>query len=56
MIKFYYREWKEAEKDGNIKYALNCKEQYRILVMESRKESYNYIRDELKMFPIIHLN
>ena len=53
---FYYHQWQEAEKEGNIQYAANCKEYYRKLVMEKITQSYNYAHDKLRMFQMIYLN
>jgi len=54
--KFYYREWKEAEVSGNVKYANACKDKYRDIVIESLKKPYNMYIQELKQFPMIYLN
>lgn len=54
--KFYYREWHEAQKDGNTRYANECKEQYRKLVMQEKIKPYHFYSDKLKMFPILNLN
>jgi hypothetical protein len=53
---FYYRQWKEAEKDGNKDYIDSCKEHYRRLVMEKITQPYNYVHDKLRMYPMINLN
>ena len=56
MIEFYRYEWKVAEKEGNTAYAENCKEQYRLLVMESLKRPYKQHIEKLKAYPPIWLN
>ncbi len=53
---FYYREWKTAEKDGNIRYAESCKIAYRNIVIELLKKPYNYFNEKLKQYPIIYIN
>ena len=53
---FYYDEWQNAEKDGNIQYAEGCKEQYRTFVMDRITQPYHWYKDELKEFEMINLN
>lgn len=55
-IKFYYHEWKTAEKEGNKTYALKCKKAYRDLVLKSLEKPYRYFNEKLKAFPAIILN
>ncbi len=54
--KFYYIEWKLAEKDNNDAYAQQLKEYYRSLVMKRLVKKHNEFYDKLKMFPIINMN
>ena len=55
-IKFWNYEWRVAEKEGNIEYAIACKEEYRIHVIESLKRPWNQHEEKLKQFPILMLN
>lgn len=56
MKKFYYKEWKVAEAEGNLEYAAECKEEYRRLVIKSLERPYLQFLEELKAFPPIYLN
>jgi len=53
---FYWFEWKLAEEKGNTSWAKACKEQYRLLVMESLKRPYLEHHEALKVFPPININ
>lgn len=53
---FYYTEWKNAEKEGNIEYAKNCKEIYRELIMRKITKSHHFFHEKLKLYPMINLN
>ena len=53
---FYYREWKEAEKEGNLAYAFLCKGKYYNFVMETLFQPYNVYYPALPYFKFIYLN
>ena len=56
MKKWYYTEWKIAEKEGNNSYANSCKEQYRLETMKQLIKCYHMYHEKLKMFPLLNLN
>lgn len=56
FLDFYYREWKVAEKEGNIAYAEKCKQRYRELVMQKIVMPHNYFDERLKKYPLVYLN
>jgi len=58
MRDFYYKEWKNAEKEGNDHYAILCRLKYLCLVKDEyilRTPHKQYI-DALKAYPPIYLN
>lgn len=56
MIQFYRIEWKKAEKEGKTEYANNCKDQYRLLVMQNLEQPYRQYEDKLKAYGALYLN
>lgn len=56
LIDYFRKEWKLAEKLGNHKWAISCKEDYKFYVIEFLKKPHNEYHDELKQFPMIMLN
>jgi len=57
-IDYWYVEWKEDEKDGNIKLAETCKQKYKQLVMDYIKKRSPYLLfiEKLEYLPPINLN
>lgn len=55
-IEFYKVEWKFAEKDGNVKYAQEMKDTYRIEVMKLLIKPYHFWNEKTKAFPTVILN
>ncbi len=56
MKHFYYLEWQNARKDGDLQYANHCKEKYKDLVMSDIVKPFHFYDVKLRMYPIINLN
>ena len=55
--KYWYGEWKRAEKAGQHEWAKVCKNKYKEIVLNNlRKEPSIYYVEASKAFPIIYLN
>ena len=54
--KFYYREWKNAERECNEIYANQCKNKYREAIMKSLEQPFRFYSEKLKQYPDIYLN
>ena len=56
MKSFYYKEWKDAEKEGNGHYAQLCKLKYMCLMMKARKETQRQYIYILEQWTQVNLN
>lgn len=57
IIKFWYSEWKEAERESHLYWAAECKEKYSKLIIDKlRQELSMYYRKALRQYPTIYLN
>ncbi len=53
---FYYEEWQNARKRGNLIYAEQCKSKYKEIVIASIIKPYIIYDERMKQYPMLFIN